>query len=190
MTDVEPLPPGATYVRDFVSPDAEASIVARIDSQPWITDLRRRVQHYGYRYDYRARTVNADAYLGAVPNWFADLGERLVEAGLFDRVPDQAIVNEYEPGQGIAAHVDCVPCFSDTIVSVSLLSTCEIQFEDRRNHKRIAQVLEPRSVLVLKGAARFEWTHAIPARKSDVIDGRRVPRTRRLSVTFRNVIAR
>ncbi|MEJ8574172.1 alpha-ketoglutarate-dependent dioxygenase AlkB [Microbaculum marinum] len=190
MTDFEPLPPGATYVRDFVFPDAEASLVARVDAQPWITDLRRRVQHYGYRYDYRARTANADAYLGELPDWLAALGARLVDAGFFDRAPDQAIVNEYKPGQGIAAHVDCVPCFSDTIVSLSLLSTCEMRFEDRRSREQVTRILEPRSALVLKGPARFEWTHAISARKSDVVDGRRVPRTRRLSVTFRNVIAR
>lgn len=190
MTDVQPLPPGATYVRDFVSLDAAASIVARVDAQPWITDLKRRVQHYGYRYYYRARTVNADAYLGELPVWLAEIGRRLVHAGFFDRAPDQAIVNEYQSGQGIAAHVDCEPCFSDTIASLSLLSTCEMRFEDRRNREQGAQILEPRSVLVLKGPARFEWTHAIPARKSDVIDGRRVARTRRLSLTFREVIAR
>jgi alkylated DNA repair dioxygenase AlkB len=64
-----------------------------------------------------------------------------------------------------------------------------MRFEDPRSREQVTRTLEPRSALVLKGPARFEWTHAIPARKSDVVDGRRVPRNRRLSVTFRNVIA-
>jgi hypothetical protein len=34
------------------------------------------------------------------------LRERLVSYGFFDRVPDQLIVNEYEVGQGIHAHID------------------------------------------------------------------------------------
>lgn len=49
-------------------------------------------------------------------------------------------------------------------------------------------ILEPRSVMVLKDVARYKWTHEIPARKSDVIDGGKVERSRRISLTFRKVI--
>jgi alkylated DNA repair dioxygenase AlkB len=48
--------------------------------------------------------------------------------GLMPRVADQGIVNEYEPGQGIAPHVDCVPCFADTIASLTLGSSCLMEF--------------------------------------------------------------
>ena len=188
MADLDCLPPGATYVADFIPPECEVSLVARIDAQPWLTDLKRRVQHYGYRYDYRARAVTPDAYLGALPDWLATLGARLVDLGWFDRSPDQVIVNEYQPGQGIAAHIDCVPCFSGTIASLSLLGACEMCFADRSNRNRCAHILAPRSLLVLQGPARFDWTHAIPARKSDVVAGERRARDRRLSLTFRNVI--
>lgn len=33
---------------------------------------------------------------------------RLQQAGLFADTPDQVIINEYQPGQGISAHIDCV----------------------------------------------------------------------------------
>ena len=188
LTDQSTLPPGATYTPDFVTLAAEAPLVAKIDASPWITDLRRRVQHYGYRYDYRARSVTADAYLGALPDWLVDLSAQLKHAGWFERHPDQVIINEYQPGQGIAPHVDCVPCFSGTIASLSLLSSCEMRFEERFSRDRFTRILDPRSLLVLRGPARFDWTHAIPARKSDSIDGQRIPRGRRLSLTFRNVI--
>jgi hypothetical protein len=36
--------------------------------------------------------------------------------------------------------------------------------------------------------ARYEWTHEIPTRRSDAIDGERLPRGRRISLTFRKVI--
>jgi alkylated DNA repair dioxygenase AlkB len=42
-------------------------------------------------------------------------------------------------------------------------------------------------LLILSGEARYDWTHEIPARKSDVINGARQPRTRRVSLTFRTV---
>ena len=66
------------------------------------------------------------------------LGARLKDAGWFERMPDQVIVNEYEPGQGIAAHVDCVPSgFSGTIASLSLLSSCTMHFQDRSSGEQL-----------------------------------------------------
>lgn len=181
------LPPGARYIAEFIDLPMQDALIAAVDERPWIEDLKRRVQHYGYRYDYRARTVTPDAYVGPLPDWATDLADRLHGESWFERSPDQLIVNEYLPGQGISAHVDCVPCFGDVIASISLLSTCEMVFKECGVNQRRAVVLEPRSALFLSGPARGEWTHEIPSRKSDPINGRRVPRCRRISLTFRTV---
>ncbi|MGD1886053.1 MAG: alpha-ketoglutarate-dependent dioxygenase AlkB [Cohaesibacteraceae bacterium] len=181
------LPPGARYVAGFVDLPMQDALIAAVDEQPWIEDLKRRVQHYGYRYDYRARNLTAAAHLGPLPQWASDLAGRLVGNGWFEEPPDQLIVNEYLPGQGISAHVDCVPCFGNVIASISLLSTCEMVFKERGTDQRRAAVLEPRSAIFISGPARDEWTHEIPARKSDPINGQRVPRWRRVSLTFRTV---
>ena len=42
---------GAVIVPDFVTPAEEERILLRIAQAPWMTELRRRVQHYGYRYE-------------------------------------------------------------------------------------------------------------------------------------------
>ncbi len=167
---------GLRYVPGFVAAAEAAALVAAIDAAPWLDDLARRVQHYGWRYDYRARRVAADMYLGPLPAWLGGLVARL------DFVPEQAIVNEYTPGQGISHHVDCVPCFGETIASVSLLSRCEMEL--RRGDELRRLMLEPGSLLVMTGEARYDWSHAIRARRSD--GG--VPRGRRVSVTFRTVL--
>lgn len=184
----ERLPVGACLVADFVSPDEEQACVSALDDRAWSTELKRRVQHFGYRYDYRARTVTADAYIGELPPWLSHIAERLRASGFLDALPDQVIANEYESGQGISAHVDCIPCFGDTIVSISLLSSCEMVFSRQSGPERSAVFLKPRSALVLTGPARYRWSHQIPARKSDVIDGTRIPRDRRISLTFRKTI--
>lgn len=181
------LPPGARYVAGFIDLPTQDALIAAIDERPWIEDLKRRVQHYGYRYDYRARTVTTDAYLGPLPQWAFDLADRFADNGWFERAPDQLIVNEYLPGQGISAHVDCVPCFGNAIVSISLLSSCEMVLKERGSDKKRSIVLEPRSAFFLSGPARYEWTHEIPARQSDLIGGQKLARSRRLSLTFRTV---
>ncbi|MDR7146417.1 alpha-ketoglutarate-dependent dioxygenase AlkB [Rhizobium sp. BE258] len=182
------LPVGATYLPEFFSGEEAARIVAALDAGPWDTTLKRRVQHFGYRYDYRARAVTGDAYLGPLPDWLSGVCRRLAGEGYFERLPDQVIANEYLPGQGISAHVDCVPCFADRIASLSLLSACEMVFRHAAGGERCSLMLEPGSLLVMEGAARYDWTHEIPARAADSVDGTKRPRGRRLSLTFRNVI--
>lgn len=171
---------GLQYLPDFISVDEEQALIETIDRQPWLSDLKRQVQHYGYKYDYKARTVTTDSYLGPLPDWLIPTEQKLPFK------PDQAIVNEYLPGQGISAHVDCVPCFADSIASLSLGSGAVMQFV--KGQEKHDLYLEPRSLITLSGPARYEWTHAIPARKSDVVDGFKIERGRRVSLTFRTMI--
>ena len=68
---------GAVIVPDFVTPAEEARILLRIAEAPWMTDIGRRVQHYGYRYAYRGGGSRAPA--PAFTRWTAAMAERLRE---------------------------------------------------------------------------------------------------------------
>jgi alkylated DNA repair dioxygenase AlkB len=116
------------------------------------------------------------------------LGERLVDNGVFASVPDQIIVNEYLPSQGISAHIDCIPCFGENIAILSLGDSVVMTFRHGTTDARHEMVLPACSLLVLSGSARYEWLHAIPGRKSDMIGRERKERLRRVSQTFRSVI--
>jgi alkylated DNA repair dioxygenase AlkB len=178
-----PLVPGLRYEPDFV--DDEAALLAEVDRRPWLADLKRRVQHYGYKYDYKARAISRSMFVGPLPEFAIELARKLIASTILVEMPDQLIVNEYEPGQGISPHVDCEPCFKERIVTVSLGSACELEFRPK-DEALTAQaiMLEPRSALLISGEARYEWLHTIRARLSD----RGRPRGRRVSLTFRNVI--
>lgn len=180
-------PRGARDIGDFVSEDESHRLMEAIDESPWRTDLKRRVQHYGWRYDYRERRVTEEMRLGPLPEWLLPLAESIGELAEFDQRPDQVIVNEYRPGQGIAAHVDCEPCFGPAIASLSLGGSAEMIFRNRKSGEQWPLTLAPLNLLILSGEARYDWTHEIPARKSDVIEGVRQPRSRRVSLTFRTV---
>lgn len=141
------LPPAALYLADYVDDATESRLLDAIDQSAWLDDLKRRVQHYGFRYDYKARRVTDDAYLGPLPVWLEALAERLQREGLFRAQPDQVIVNEYLPGQGIATHVDCEPCFGNTIASLSLGSMCCMEFAHLQSGQGSTQVLGPAACL-------------------------------------------
>jgi alkylated DNA repair dioxygenase AlkB len=188
MNQFRGLVPGLVYTPEYLTQAEQAALAAAVDAQPWRSDLKRRVQHYGYRYDYKSRSIDRDMYLGALPEWAGALAGRLLADGFTHVRPDQLIVNEYLPGQGISAHVDCIPCFGDAIISISLGSTCLMEFTHVRSHERVIVLLRPGSMVAMQGQARTMWTHGIPARKSDQFDGTVYPRARRLSLTFRQVL--
>lgn len=174
---------------DFISEQEEKELLKQIDSNAWLKDLSRRVQHYGYKYDYRARKIDNSFFLGKLPEWLQSIALRIYDENLIDFIPDQAIINEYEPGQGIASHIDCEPCFGDVIISLSLGSACVMNFERQPNSKeKIELLLEPRALLIMKGPSRYNWYHGISPRKNDRFNDEVIKRGRRVSVTFRKVI--
>jgi len=184
-----PTVAGLTYIPDYIDAATESTLIDTIDAQPWITELKRRVQHYGWRYDYKARSITNDLRIGSLPDWLQNYAAVLQQAGYFSETPDQVIINEYQPGQGISAHIDCVPCFTDTIANMSLGSPCVMDFTNSKTCEKSSLPLEPRSLLVLSGDARYVWQHAIAQRKADKKNGQIMPRTRRISLTFRKIKA-
>ena len=183
--------PGLSHVRDFLDEAEETFIISQIDRGDWIEDLRRRVQHYGWRYDYKARRVDPAMRLGELPAWADTLARRLFDAKLVPNLPDQVIVNEYCKEQGIGKHVDS-DSFADGIAMISLLESWEMTFCAKRGKRKVNHMLERRSVAIIEGEARYEWTHEIPKRKSEPIKpGTKHPRRdrgRRVSLTFRKVV--
>jgi alkylated DNA repair dioxygenase AlkB len=177
--------PGLRAIENFIDAREEGELLAWIDGEPWRNDLKRRVQHYGYRYDYRAHRAFAADYLGPLPPVLANLRNRIAAALELDEELIQAIVNEYEPGQGIAAHIDCEPCFGPTICSLSLGS--DVVMDWQRGALSFPLFVKRRALLAFSGEARSEWTHGIKGRKSDLHVLGAIARQRRLSVTFRSM---
>lgn len=177
--------PGLRLVCDFLTLEEEQRVIDHIYSGQWNTALTRRTQHYGHTYDYTNKNVLAkDVVTPPIPDWCTFIIDRLMDQGVLETVPDQLIVNEYQPGQGIHAHVDNVASFADGIVSISLCSDIVMDFipGDGKGEK-VELSLPKRSLLSLHGDARYKWRHGISARKSD--HGK--PRRRRVSLTFRKL---
>ena len=203
---------GMRYVSGFLSPDEQDEFIRHVyrSKEPWLAidesekpwravkenadaglsspsrNVGRRVKQYGWRYDYKARAVTSDMRIGPLPDWLQALAQRLYdETGLFDRVPEQVIVNEYEPGQGIAMHTDH-PGFGPAVATVSLGDDWEMNFSrpDDGFQAKSRMMLASGSALILAGEARRKWRHGIAKRRKER-DTRE--RKRRLSLTFRTV---
>jgi alkylated DNA repair dioxygenase AlkB len=169
---------GLTYTEDFISPAEETELLQRLEEVPWSTELQRRVYSFGSQYGPGGEKLPR----APLPDWVQALAQRLYDRGLFRPVPDRALANEYLPGQGISPHSDYLDT-GDTVASLSLGSSVVMDFA--RNGVKLPVWLERRSVVVMHGVARYEWTHGIARRKSDRVASFTVPRSRRVSLTFR-----
>jgi alkylated DNA repair dioxygenase AlkB len=163
------LPNGLTLKENFITPAKEEELLNEIDKRPWLADLKRRVQHYGYKYDYH--TKGKLGFLGEVPLFL-----KQIDVGFYF---NQVIVNEYLQGQGIAPHIDLPSVFGKTIASLSLASSCNMDFI--KGEERVSLLLPQRSLLILTDEARYNWKHGIKGAKSNIT-------SRRVSITFREVI--
>lgn len=135
----------------------------------------RKTRHFGKRYGYADNLLHDDAEL--MPELFVELCARVT-----GWKPEQGIVNNYEPGEGISAHVDGVDLFDGEVCSISLLSACDMVF--KRGTSEYVQRLKGRSSVLLTQDSRYKWTHSIPHRKKEP-DG--YVRGRRVSITFRRL---
>ncbi len=178
---------GLSYCDRYIDQANELGLLAAVDAAPWHTDLKRRVQHYGFKYDYKAKRIDRSMYIDPLPAWAFPIAVRLATEG-YMTLADQLIVNEYQPGQGISAHIDCLPCFGPVVCSITLGSAACMEFLASDGSRKEALFLERGSLVVIAGEARRQWRHAIPARKSDRVGEVLIARGRRVSLTFRTVV--
>jgi alkylated DNA repair protein alkB family protein 8 len=230
--------PGLRIVPDFIDAEEESRLLALFDGTSgaaWEEGISRRVQHYGFAFNYRTIMLDYNRAVPPIPEQCSPLiarmsvvraeQEREEKAGEQETATadmsaseappalplSQLTINEYEPGQGIAAHIDTFNCFGPDIFVISLQSGITMSLTHRSRMDVVGEVggvgdkrfdsstadlrpeharkkhvwLPPRSLLVLSGEARYEWGHCISSRMNDKVDGKLVPRGKRISLTFR-----
>jgi alkylated DNA repair dioxygenase AlkB len=174
------LPSGFLYQPDFVSLDEERRLVEAVRALEFGAVkmrgqvARRRTAHFGWLYGYESFRIEPGP---PIPASLLSLRQRAAEfAGVGADELAEVLVTEYAPGAGIGWHRDA-PMFG-LVIGVSLLGGCRFRFQRGKAEAREirAATVEPRSVYVLTGAARWQWQHSIPP-----------TRERRYSVTFRTL---
>lgn len=152
---------------------------------PWNNDIKRRYQVHGYKY--ASLNKNILQYIGEPPSCFSFIIDRIKEQNLKSEKIDQCVVNEYEPGQGIAPHIDST-IFGDQVINISLGHDIVMDFFGPNDEKK-SFLLPKRSLLLVEGDARYKWKHGIAGRKTDKLEnGGILRRGRRISLTFRDSI--
>jgi alkylated DNA repair dioxygenase AlkB len=162
------LPEGLRYERDFLTLDEERELVRRIRALPLEAAMykgyaaRRRVASFGGRFDYDANRLEPSA--GLVEE-LHPLRERVASwLGVTPAALVHVLVAEYAPGTPLGWHRD-VPDFED-VVGVSLGGEATMRFRpypptQPKRSDIVRVTLEPRSIYLLRGIARWRWQHSV-----------------------------
>jgi DNA oxidative demethylase len=139
---------------------------------------RRTVIHFGFDYDYAGWSIHET---DPPPPFLAELRDRAAAVANIDpRSLEQFLIARYPPGATIGWHRDA-PMFGSPVIGISLGCAARMRFRRKTSDgfETDVQLLAPRSLSILSGAARSVWQHHIPAAKE-----------LRYSISMRTVIRR
>lgn len=182
--------PGLFYIPDIYKLN---DIICNLDEKKWFNinprnPKSRKVQHYGYSYNYR--TYNVSKKCDDIPDILIpirDLLEKICKKKQLipeNYIFNQCIINKYESGQGIGKHIDTTN-YGGVIGCYTAISGCYMIFT--RNSETVKIYVKPNSLYIMSGEARYNWYHHMLPVKTDIVSGKSIDRKTRISLTFRNV---
>ena len=161
------LPSGFAYLPGFLTAIEEATLVLELETLDWEGRgafrrrgqlVKRRELDFGYDYGRHAKSLSRGLPL---PMFLVDL--RAALAVLLEMEPTafrQVIAARYTPGAGIDWHIDA-NVFGEPICGISLGESCQLQFRrDAKAHPWTVTV-QPRSLYLLEGSARWQFQHRV-----------------------------
>ena len=202
--------PGLRLLYDVVSAREEESIISslrRDRSAVEANNIHRATQWGWIFYSCGQRMTHADR-LSPLPRWMGALVDRTLASDparqFLPSLEDwgdgvqHALLNEYEPGDGVRAHTDDTRFWRKFVLGLSLGSAVTMRFTSpsaclsclAMQTEAVDVRLPARSLYVLTGASRWVWKHEIAYQLEDIVAGISVPRGHRMSVTLRGIDAR
>ncbi|XP_017362174.1 alpha-ketoglutarate-dependent dioxygenase alkB homolog 6 isoform X1 [Cebus imitator] len=183
---VEQAPPVIYYVPDFISKEEEEYLLRQVFNAPkpkWTQLSGRKLQNWGGLPHPRGMVPER------LPPWLQRYVDKVSDLSLFGGFPaNHVLVNQYLPGEGIMPHEDG-PLYYPTVSTISLGSHTMLDFYEPRRledddpmeqpwappRPTTSLLLEPRSLLVLRGPAYTRLLHGIAAACVDALDAASPP---------------
>jgi alkylated DNA repair dioxygenase AlkB len=162
-----PWPEGFSYAPEFLNTAQEAQLLEVIRTLPFEEAqykewrARRRIVSFGGRYDFTHQQLSEAP---PIPQFLQPLR---IQLATWAEIPEEriqhAMIAEYRPSTPLGWHRD-VPEFED-VLGVSLLGQARLRFRPwppPRGQRATRKIdLEPRSAYLMRGAARWQWQHAV-----------------------------
>ncbi|XP_067877434.1 alpha-ketoglutarate-dependent dioxygenase alkB homolog 7, mitochondrial [Heterodontus francisci] len=168
---------------EFVSPEEEAAL---------LQELEPRLRRQRYQREHWDQAIHGYREIEKL-HWTKQnetILQRLRAIAFPPGVPQLSMVHVLDLDQTgfISPHVDSVKFCGDTIAGLCLLSESVMRLLSENNDAdQVDLLLQRRSAYILRGAARYRFSHQILPEEESFFGGQKVPRERRISIICRNL---
>nr|AAW27592.1 unknown [Schistosoma japonicum] len=185
---IKSLPPCVYYIPDFINEEEELELLKNIYTSPlpkWVSLRGRRLQNWGGLPHVKGMLAEE------IPHWLQIYMDRISYLGLFgcnnstddnNNKANHALVNEYEPGQGIFPHHDG-PLYYPVVATINLNSYGILDFYEPLdksadpeakstllNDRYVGSIyLKPRSLNIVAEQMYTHYMHGIAERENDLL---------------------
>ncbi|KAM9311142.1 alpha-ketoglutarate-dependent dioxygenase alkB homolog 7, mitochondrial [Gastrophryne carolinensis] len=179
------LSPGLSLLPDFISGEEEEALCRELE--PVLRKKRYEAGHWddaihGFREIERLQWSTDNTMV------LQRVREKAFPAG--EAQLSLVHVLDLQMGGYIKPHVDSIKFCGSTIAGICLLSSSIMRLVSVHNADERADLLLPRrSLYIISGAARYDFTHEILRDEESYFNGEHVKRGRRVSVICRNLPA-
>lgn len=177
---IKGIPDLGFYIPDFITVQREKYLlheIGKISKIKWQQLSNRRLLNFGTQSDLAKGLL----FPTPIPKWLTDHIDDIMTVGAFEpeNRPNNVLLNEYLPGQGIMPHFDG-DLYHPVITTISLGSHTVLNFyrdfdEEQPDNslearKEFSLLVEPRSLLVLTRDLYSKYLHGIDETKEDQLD--------------------
>ncbi|XP_014275160.1 alpha-ketoglutarate-dependent dioxygenase alkB homolog 7, mitochondrial [Halyomorpha halys] len=169
-----------SVINDFLSQSEEKSLLKEIE--PYMKRLRYQYDHWdhaihGFRETERLKWNESNS---AILNKI-----KCIAFGNDSTLPHTHILDLAENGY-IKPHIDSIRFCGNTIAGASLLSDSVMRFCNEQNKFTFSVLLKRRSLYIMRGPVRYDFTHEILSNDVSCFQGNKIIKTRRISVICRS----
>ncbi|XP_072024484.1 alpha-ketoglutarate-dependent dioxygenase alkB homolog 7, mitochondrial-like isoform X2 [Amphiura filiformis] len=169
-------------IKNFINEEEEKSMLK--EAETYLKRLRYEYDHWdnaihGYRETEKSRWNDTNKAVL----------QRVRDAAFEPGVPQLVLVHVLDLAKDgyIKPHVDSVKFCGSTVTGLSLLSSSIMRLANEKDPKQWVNILlEPRSLYIMTGQARYDFTHEILKQEESIFHGKVIPRDRRISIMCRN----
>lgn len=170
---------------DFITEKEESSMLAELEPQ---------LKRMRYEFDHWDNAIHG--FRETERNRWSETGETVLSrvkalafapgAGAGEPLPHVHILDLASAGH-IKPHVDAVRFCGEVIAGLCLVSAAVMRLEhSARPELALHALLERRALYIMRGVARYKFSHAVLGGEHSLFRGRTVPRARRVAVICRS----
>lgn len=172
--------PGLSYYDNFITKEEEEYLLDYLSNIEYSNEFSRATKYYGYNYSHKKTQSDANEFIGNIPKTLNIIFNKL-------EIEYNQLVVEKVPVNSQYSFPVHSKIFANNIMTISIGGNCVANFENKLMDKESEILIKRRSLMVISNDCRKEWSYRINSNKTHMFNYKKVKRSDRYTLTFKNI---